>query len=121
MNTANPVLVWGEIPVRDLAAAQAFYTAVFGFDIQMEPNSPVPQAILGSGPGVTGAHLYEGAPAAENGPILHMAVPGKVEAAIQACEKAGGTVTSDIITIPPGRFAYASDPDGNKLGLFEPG
>ena len=120
MNNPQPVLVWGEIPVRDLEAAKAFYTRVFGFEIQMEQNSPMPQAILGGGPGVTGAHLYVGTPADQNGPTLHLAVPGSVEDAMQACDAAGGAVMGAVITIPPGRFVYATDPDGKNLGLFEP-
>jgi hypothetical protein len=29
-------------------------------------------------------------------------------------------LVGDIVTIPPGRFQTAYDPDGNMLGLFEP-
>ena len=34
---------------------------------------------------------------------------------------AGGTVLPmPPVTIPPGRFVYATDLDGNSFGLFEP-
>jgi predicted enzyme related to lactoylglutathione lyase len=39
---------------------------------------------------------------------------------MEACGRGGGKVLSPVITIPPGRFAYATDPDGNSIGLFEP-
>ncbi|HHB80347.1 MAG TPA: VOC family protein [Aliiroseovarius sp.] len=120
MTTPKPVLVWAEIPVRDIEAAKRFYATVFGYDITMAQDSPMPQAILGGDPNIPAAHLYEGAPASEGGPTLHLAVPGALEDSIKACENAGGSMTSEIIAIPPGRFAYANDPDGNKLGLFEP-
>jgi len=35
------------------------------------------------------------------------------------CDDAGCKVVSPIVEIPPGRFAYARDLDGNSLGLFE--
>jgi len=119
--THKPVTVWSEIPVTNLARAQAFYATVFGFDIQMDESAPQPQAILGVGAGGGGAHLYKGIPAPKGtGQVLHLAIPDRLEAAIARCESAGGTVTSPPIEIPPGRFVYAHDPDGNNLGLFEP-
>ncbi len=118
--TQSTVLVWAEIPVGNLPRAMAFYREVFGFDIRLDESGPAPQAILGVGPGGVGAHLFEGAPAPEgSGPLLHLAVPDSLEAAIARCESAGGSVTSPPVTIPPGRFVYARDADGNILGLFE--
>ena len=38
---------------------------------------------------------------------------------MERVKQAGGTVVSPIIQIPPGRFFYATDPDGNSIGLFE--
>ena len=65
-------------------------------------------------------HIYPGKPApAGTGPTIHLALPGKLEDSIAAWKKAGGKVVSDPITIPPGRFAYATDLDGNSIGLFE--
>ncbi len=114
------IVVWAEIPVTDLEAATAFYTEVFGFEITLDESGPNPQAILGDGPGVVGAHLYPGKPAGDGtGPTVHLAVPGKLETSMERCTKAGGKVLSEIIQIPPGRFAYALDLDGNSIGLFE--
>ena len=115
------IVVWAEIPVTDMEAAKAFYTEVFGFQVTMDDSGPNPQAILGGGPDVAGAHLYPGKPAGNGtGPTVHLAVPDKLEASMARCGKAGGTVLSDAIQIPPGRFAYALDLDGNSIGLFEP-
>ena len=51
-----------------------------------------------------------------------MAVPDTLEEAKQRLVEAGGTVELDgvVIDIPAGRFFYATDPDGNSIGLFEP-
>lgn len=113
-------VVWCEIPVSDLEAGCAFYREVFGWEmtiIDMGPNQGA--NFNNSEEGVSG-HLYPGAPAKDGtGPSIHLAVPDNLEAAIERCTKAGGKMFSEPITIPPGRFAYALDPDGNSIGLFE--
>jgi predicted enzyme related to lactoylglutathione lyase len=69
--------------------------------------------------GVAG-HLYEGKPATEGqGPTVHLAIDGKLEDAMDRTGKAGGTVISEPIPLPVGRFAYCQDPDGNSFGLYE--
>ncbi len=44
---------------------------------------------------------------------------GAIPTAGTTCPAAGGTVVSDVISIPPGRFIYAKDLDGNSVGFFE--
>ena len=69
--------------------------------------------------GVAG-HLYPGKPAPEGtGSTVHFAVPDSLEKTLERVGSAGGKVVSDPIAIPVGRFAYALDPDGNSLGIFE--
>ena len=112
-------LVWGEIPVRDLDRAMTFYGTVLDRTLTRDDSGPNPMAILAMDG--ASAHLYPGEPARPGeGPTLHLAVPDTLEAAADRCWKAGGTVKSDPIAIPPGRFQYALDPDGNSIGLFEP-
>lgn len=117
----NPV-VWTEIPVRDLTAAHSFYETVLGIEMnrctmdgfEMVDFKSATQA------GVAG-HLYVGEPAVNGtGPTVHLAIPDRVEAALDRVRAAGGKVISPVITIPPGRFAKIEDPDGNSIGLFEP-
>lgn len=117
--TQKPTVVWTEIPVRDLDKAQAFYETVFGFNMARDTSGPNDMVNFDADMSGIGGHLYPGEPGAGNGPTLHLAVPDTLEAAIARCTKAGGTMVSPPITIPPGRFAYATDPDGNSLGLFE--
>lgn len=119
-DTPAHALVWGEIPVRDLDRSIAFYETVMQYKITRDDNGPNPIGMLPfEGDSIAG-HLYPGEPAAPGtGPTLHLAVPDSLEATAARCEQAGGTLKSDAITIPPGRFIYAEDPDGNSLGLFE--
>ena len=113
-------VVWTEIPVTDLAAGMKFYEALTGNPLMLNEAGPNPMADFKTADptGVAG-HLYVGKPAPKGtGPTIHMLV-GPLEAAMERCNAAGGQTMGPIITIPPGRFCYATDPDGNSLGLFE--
>lgn len=113
-------VVWTEIPVTDLDAAKTFYETVFGWSMKRDDTGPNPMMTFGEDMGGTHGHLYPGKPATEGqGPTIHLAVDD-LEAAMERCKGAGGGVLSPAIEIPPGRFAYAQDPDGNSIGLFEP-
>lgn len=118
--TSQPTVVWTEIPVRDLEKAQTFYETVFGFKMAWDKTGPNDIVNFSSDMAGISGHLYPGKPASGNGPTIHLATPDKLESAMDRCTRAGGTMVSPIVTIPPGRFAYATDPDGNSIGLFEP-
>lgn len=118
--TEQPIVVWSEIPVSDIRKGVAFYNAVFGWTMAIDASGPNPMAIFDGRMNTVGGHLYPGRPAAGNGPTVHLAVPDRLEDAAIRCREAGGTLIGDIVTIPPGRFHYATDPDGNSIGLFEP-
>ena len=114
-------LVWIEIPVADMDRAVEFYSKVFDYDLTIDTSGPNPMAMIPNKSTMgTGGHLYPGKPATDGqGPTPHLAVPGKLEAAMERWTEAGGMVLSPIVTIPPGRFAYAQDLDGNSIGMFE--
>jgi predicted enzyme related to lactoylglutathione lyase len=69
--------------------------------------------------GVSG-HLYPGTAATQGqGPTVHLSVPDRLEDAMERVREAGGKVLSPAVAIPPGRFAYCQDLDGNSIGIFE--
>ena len=112
--------VWAEIPVTDIDRAIAFYNKVFDLELQKDESGPNPMAMFqtATGNGVAG-HLYTGKPAPEgSGPTVHFATPDKLETTMARVKAAGGSVLSEPISIPAGRFAYCLDPDGNSIGLF---
>ena len=115
-------VVWMEIPVRDIDRGIAFYKTVFAYDLKRDDTGPNPMAVFPTkeGSGVSG-HLYPGEPSPSGaGPTIHLLVPDSLEETADRCEKAGGTVKSDPIPLPMGRFQYMLDPDGNSIGIYEP-
>jgi len=114
--------IWIELPVSDLTAAMAFYSKATGLTLKREQMGPNETAIFQAADFMSGVagHLYEGKPAGDGtGPTVHLAAEGKLEEAMERVTAAGGTVISPAIEIPAGRFFYATDPDGNSIGLFE--
>jgi predicted enzyme related to lactoylglutathione lyase len=117
---ANSV-VWFEIPVTDMKRAKSFYNAVFLTDLQEDNTGPNPMAMFPVKDMKTGnsGHLYPGKPASGgSGNTVHLAAPAPLEDALVRVAKNGGKVISEIVDIPPGRFAYCLDPDGNSIGVF---
>ena len=113
--------VWIEIPVRDITAAQTFYETVLQTEMRYDDSGPNPMAVFQTAdPSGVAGHLYPGTPAAAGtGNTVHLRCPDTLEAATDRVKAAGGTVVSPPISIPPGRFAYFLDPDGNSIGIFE--
>ena len=126
MNAHTPqnAMVWFEIPVADMVRAKSFYSAVLRTSFMDEDSGPNPMAIFSiedMQSGLSG-HLYPGKPAADgSGNTIHLAAPEPLEDALRRVGENGGTVVSEIVKIPPGRFAYCKDPDGNSIGLFTKG
>ena len=126
-NTKMPhAVVWFEIPVTDLAKSGAFYGTVLNdeltdMDMGYGPLKAFPYD--SSDPRNVGGHLFqvEGEHPGETPTVIHLALNGVLEEALDRVQSAGGTVEGDIATIPFGRFAYCRDLDGNRFGLFVEG
>ena len=121
--TPTHAVIWAEIPVTDMLRGCSFYQTLTGQELMLDETGPNPImmfAVSDLKTGVSG-HLYPGKPARPGeGPTVHLVMPDSVETAMARCTAAGGKVVSPVIDIPPGRFAYAQDPDGNSISLFEP-
>lgn len=119
--SAQPTVIWTEIPVTDLDSSIEFYNRVLGWTLTRDDSGPNPMAMFGSGDAGVHGHLYPGKPAASGtGNTIHLAVPDSLSATVDRCKDAGGKVLTPPIEIPPGSFVYVEDPDGNSIGLFEP-
>ncbi len=114
--------VWTEIPSADLDRAVPFYETVLQTKLTREDMGPNVTYMFKTSdhPNGIAGHLYPGKPAGDGtGPTIHLAAPDKLEDTMARLGEAGGTVVSDPIEMPFGRFAYAMDLDGNSIGLFE--
>lgn len=119
MSTAQKTtVIWAEIPVTDLTRSAAFYAEVFGW--QMEVTEMAGEKIAAFGRGGIGGNLVEGPAGLGGGNVVHLLVPDTVEAAQARAEAAGAMAEGPVATIPPGRYVVVRDPDGNRIGLFEP-
>ena len=119
--TQTNLVAWVEIPVTDLEASVAYYDAVFGWKSTIRTDmGPNPIANFNDGEDAAGGHLYPGKPGKGAGSTAHLVIRDTIEAAADRVVKAGGQVVGPIVDIPPGRFQYTSDLDGNSIGLFEP-
>lgn len=122
MSKFKPVnaAVWFEIPVTDMKRAKTFYGTVLQSEFKDDNTGPNPMAIfVAKDDSSVAGHLYPGKPASGgSGNTIHLATPAPLEEALERLSKSGGKVLSPIVTIPPGRFAYCLDPDGNSIGLF---
>ena len=119
--TQTNMVAWVEIPVTDLEASVAYYDVVFGWKSTIRTDmGPNPVANFNDGEDAAGGHLYPGKPGEGAGSTIHLVIRDKIETAAERVLKAGGQVVGPIVDIPPGRFQYTLDLDGNSVGLFEP-
>lgn len=119
--TPEHSVVWFEILVTDMKRSKAFYDAVFRTTLVEDSTGPNVMAMFPVTDMKTGnsGHLYPGKPAASgSGNTIHLLAPEPLEESLERLTKNGGKIVSPIVTIPPGRFAYCLDPDGNSIGLF---
>ena len=121
MTEKQTLVAWTEIPVTDMQKACDFYGKVFGWTMEIDESGPNPMAMFDRRDEAAGGHIYPGTPAGNGqGPTVHFALSDTVEAAAERVTAAGGRVMGPIIEIPSGRFQYATDPDRNSIGLYQP-
>lgn len=118
------VIDWFEIPVRDLARAQAFYEAVLQTPLHREdyagPNMQM-AVFAGEGDVVKGA-LMAGNPALQvgaSGTLVYLHAGASLDAALQRVVSVGGQVALGKVALPEGLgfMAHMLDVDGNRVGL----
>ena len=112
---------WNELATRDVAAAQLFYSDVFGWTYQQNPESPHPYVEIMNGGRANGGMLQM---TEEWGDIpANWGVYFTVENAAAAAEKAralGGTVAVPPFEAPPaGIIAVLTDAEGAHFSVIE--
>ena len=105
-------LAYLELPVADVDASAAFFSAAFGW--QLTRFAPTYAATMGAG---TDLGLHGDAGEATRAPLAGIEVDD-LEAALAAVVAAGGTVTRPIFAFPGGRRFHFTEPSGNELSVF---
>lgn len=113
-------LTWEDLRSSDPAAAQRFYTAVFGFDLQAVEMAPGDYRTF---------HLHgDDAPLGGMGGLMDAAAGSHwlpyfavsdADRAVATAGSAGGSVLGAPIDTPYGRMAGLADPDGAPFQVME--
>ncbi len=118
---ADGTFVWYELMTTDLAAAQAFYSKVIGWDVA-DAGMPGQTYLIAQAAGVPVGGIMgmpEALLAAGHGPAWRGHVGADVDAIAASIAAAGGAVLRAPEDIPGvGRFAVVHDPQGAVFLLF---
>jgi len=116
---------WFEIPVRDIARAQAFYEALLGAPMRREKIAGNTLAVFSYAETGVGGCLMAGesAPApSTDGTLIYLNAGPRLDETLARVAAAGGRVTTPKVQLPDGMgcFAHVSDTEGNRVGLHAP-
>jgi uncharacterized protein YndB with AHSA1/START domain/predicted enzyme related to lactoylglutathione lyase len=111
---------WNELSTTDTAAAQGFYTQLFGWSPSKMPGGEVDYTIFSAGGEMAAGMMnvmQPGSPAYWLGYVM----VADCDASAAQAEKLGGKICLPPKDIPNvGRIAIFTDPQGAALGLFQP-
>ena len=114
--------VWYELLTKDMKAAEKFYTAVIGWDVQPFDKSPQPYDMWAR-PGGTPIGGVMTIPPGMNFPShweMYVAVD-KLEDTIAKIERLGGKTLGPLIDVPEtGRMRTMQDAQGAVFAIIEP-
>lgn len=103
-----------ELPVQDVAATKAFFSAAFGWDfVDYGPTYAATE-------GETANLGLQGDRAEWPSAPLPVIEVENLEASEAAVTAAGGTITQPIFAFPGGRRFHFRDPNGNELAAMQP-
>ena len=114
-------VAWFEIVSPDAERARKFYTELFGWQAAADPNMGGYAVVdTQGGEGAIGGGIGAADEPGEAGVKIYMRV-ADLEACLERAEKLGGAVVVPPHDLPgdAGRTAIFTDPDGNKVGLWE--
>lgn len=116
---------WFEIPVRDIARAQAFYEQLLGAPLRRETIAGNTLAVFSYAETGVGGCLLAGetapAPSAD-GTLIYLSAGDALDPVLARVAAAGGRVTTPKVQLPGdmGCFAHVVDTEGNRIGLHAP-
>jgi len=108
---------WHELKTTELAPAESFYEALFGWErtMAMDMGPAGTYQMFGHGQ-ITYGGMYGTGPETSPAWLLYIMVPD-LDAALDRVRAHGGAVTRGPDPIPGGRIAHATDPQGGAFAL----
>jgi uncharacterized protein len=113
--------VWNEVHTRDLAAAEAFYTAVFGYTItSMDPSAPDAYKVftVPGGADVAGGIANDAAEPGEGAYWLTWFAVADTDASVATATRLGASVMLPPMDSAIGRMAVVAGAQGEAFGLI---
>jgi hypothetical protein len=115
------LIVWADIPVKDLKRASGFYAHVTGSPVTVMPGS-AEVAVIGDSESGVSADLYVGGSPSHDGPTVYLASGGDIDGMVARVVEAGGTVLAEKAFMGDmvGWIAFVEDTEGNRIGIQQP-
>jgi uncharacterized protein len=118
-------LCWTDIPVTNLDRAIKFYSAVLGEEVRKMSEQGLEYGLLPHEEQNASGCLCVGSDSVGNenkpsqiGPLIYIAVEGRLDAAVKAVKSNGGKVLEEKQQVGPHGFrAVIVDSEGNRLAL----
>ena len=116
------VIVWADIPVKDLTRASEFYARVTGLPVTVMPGSADVAVIGGPDDGVS-ADLYVGGNPGHDGPTVYLGSDCDIDGIVSRVVEAGGKVLAEKAFMGDmvGWIAFFLDTEGNRVGVQQAG
>ena len=121
------IIVWADIPVKDMQRAMEFYGHVTGRRILPMPGSEETVVFIsgpaGSSERIVSADLYVGGTPSHDGPTIYLGANGDIDAMVARVPEAGGRVLQEkqFMGDMVGWIAFVEDSEGNRIGIQQPG
>ena len=104
-----------EFPAKDIEAAKAFFTEVFGWSF----TDYGPEYTVFTDEGINGGFYKSDLTAStDNGSALIVFYSEALEQTQSKIENAGGTIVKPIFSFPGGRRFQFGDPNGNEYAVW---
>lgn len=120
------LLVWADLPVKDMVRARKFYSHLLGHPVEDMPGQEDKVALLmqpGTGNEMDAAiDLATEAmtePSTTHGPVIYISANGDIDGMLTRAEEAGGRIMQPKQDFGQygGWLAYIVDTEGNLVGL----
>jgi len=115
------IVSWNELVSRDPDASKKFYSQLFGWTAEtmnMGPGGEYTMLKTGDRPAAGLIRMPAEAGPAPTMWMSYVTVPD-LAAAVAKAKALGAKICKDVTTLPMGRFAIISDPQGAGIGLWE--